>query len=85
MPNTTRWYEIGGNFSPHLTRICFLDNFRSLRSLVVNCRRNKYSYNEIEHFRQFRTLSLYLLLMKIARHLKIANRKTEFGVVSIRI
>jgi hypothetical protein len=24
-----------------------------------NCRRNKYSYNEIEHFRQFRTLSLF--------------------------
>jgi hypothetical protein len=28
---------------------------------------------------------LVVLLMKIARHLKIANRKTEFGVVSIRI
>jgi hypothetical protein len=26
MPNTTRWYEIAGNFSPHFTRICFLDN-----------------------------------------------------------
>jgi hypothetical protein len=29
------------------------------------------------------TLKLYLLIWKIARHLKIANRKTEFGVVSI--
>jgi hypothetical protein len=26
MPNTTRWYEIAENFSPHFTRICFLDN-----------------------------------------------------------
>jgi hypothetical protein len=49
MPNTSRWYEIAGNVSPHFTRICFLDN----------CRRNKYLYNEIENFRQFRTLSLY--------------------------
>jgi hypothetical protein len=39
MPNTTRWYEIAGNFSPHFTRICFLDNFhlfvRSLVEIVV--------------------------------------------------
>jgi hypothetical protein len=35
MPNTTRWYEIAGNFSPHFTRISFLDNFHSsLRSLM---------------------------------------------------
>jgi hypothetical protein len=34
MPNTTRWYEIAGNFSPHLTRICFLDNFHSFATLT---------------------------------------------------
>jgi hypothetical protein len=35
MPNTTRWYEIAGNVSPHFTPICFLDNFHSFATLVV--------------------------------------------------
>jgi hypothetical protein len=30
MPNTTRWYEIAGNFSPHFTRI----NTRIMRSKI---------------------------------------------------
>jgi hypothetical protein len=39
MPNTTRWYEIARNFSPHFTRICFLEivvetNTRIMRSKI---------------------------------------------------
>jgi hypothetical protein len=34
MPNTTRWYEIAGNFSPHFTRMYLF--FRQF----PNCRRN---------------------------------------------
>jgi hypothetical protein len=50
MPNTTRWYEIAGNFSPHFTRICFLDNFHLFATLTRSSK---------QILRQFRTLSLY--------------------------
>jgi hypothetical protein len=42
MPNTTRWYEIAGNFSPYFTRICFLDNFVEINTRIM---RSKISGN----------------------------------------
>jgi hypothetical protein len=35
MPNTTRWYEIVGNFAPHFTRICFLDILEIVIEILV--------------------------------------------------
>jgi hypothetical protein len=42
MPNTTRWYEIAGNFSPHFNRICFLDTFVETNTRIM---RSKISGN----------------------------------------
>jgi hypothetical protein len=42
MPNTTRWYEIAGNFSPHFTRICLLDNIVETNTRIM---RSKFSGN----------------------------------------
>jgi hypothetical protein len=41
MPNSTRWYEITGNFAPHFTRICFLSLFDTMLNFVENLLENE--------------------------------------------
>jgi hypothetical protein len=41
MPNTTRWYDIAGNFSPHFTRICFLRLYDTMLNFVQNWLENE--------------------------------------------
>jgi hypothetical protein len=58
--------------------VIITDNFHSFATVTRgNCRRNKYSYNEIKNFRQFRTLSLYLLLLFHSSSFS-TNRKALF-------